>query len=72
MICLKDLVLLLYFQLHLTAYALYTLTINNNPHNCTKIEIFWFTGYEQKLFHMQYLLVCLFHYWQKKLQEHKP
>lgn len=57
MICLKDLELLLYFQLHLTAYALYPLkTESAIPHNYAKTEIFWFTGYEQKLFCMQYLL----------------
>lgn len=64
--CLKDLELLLYFQLHLTAYALYSLKIESTiPNNYAKIEIFWLTGYERKLFCMQYLLVCLFHYWHK-------
>lgn len=64
--CLKDLELLLYFQLHLNAYALYPLKIESTIlNNYAKIEIFWFTSYEQKLFCMQYLLVCLFHYWQK-------
>lgn len=41
MICLKDLELLLYFQLHLTAYTLYPLNIKSTmPHNYAKIEIF--------------------------------
>lgn len=46
---------MLYFQLHLSAYALY-------PHNFAKVEIFRFTVYEQNFFCMQYLPVCLFHY----------
>lgn len=58
MICQRYLELLLYFQLHLTAYVLYPLKIESTiPHNYAKLEIFWFTGYEQKLFCMQYLLV---------------